>query len=102
MTKRDARALGYRTGYDIARQNFDDAAKAFIQEQGERGKIEAGQKDALIDHVVSVATETESEHYRQAQEFNESRDPDGMWAAYEDGVYKGAVAAARKEAADPW
>ncbi len=78
MTQREARDMGKDIGYEIASDN------------------NRGQSD---DDLFKEALETESEHYRQfspfeftAREFNDSRDPDAMWEAYESGVAAGARA----------
>lgn len=99
-TIREAKSTGYDTGYGIAQDNFGELFEQFQKKHG--GAVAVGDEDALIDFVVSESLETEQEHYRQfspfeftAQEFNESRDPDAVWEAYDDGVAKGARKAAK-------
>lgn len=84
--KKDAYRTGFGVGYSIAESNYTSA----IPEHPAPGDFES---------FTSDCQETESGHYRQfspfeftAQEFNESRNPDGVWSAYEDGVYKGIQA----------
>lgn len=96
MNKREARAEGLHNGYSIARENAGDAAKAWLE-----GKSDA---DDLISAIVSMAGETEQDQFRQFSPFehfahalNECGDrSEGLWEAYETGVYDGAVRAAKK------
>ena len=81
--KKDAYRTGFDTGYSIAELNYTSA----IPEDPTAEDFECFAEDCV---------ETESDHYRQfspfeftAQEFNKSRNPDGIWSAYEDGVWKG-------------
>lgn len=85
VSQRDAYKEGYDTGYDIAynNQNLTDTMSK--------------------DEFISECIETESEHYRQfspfeftAAEFNSSRNSEGLWDAYDDGVSKGVTKAANE------
>jgi hypothetical protein len=93
-TKREAYEVGYEIGSSIAEANFREFAHSHRQIT-DRGKF--------LDAFVGAVCETESDHYRQfspfeftAKEFNESKAPDGVWEAYERGVYKGALEAAKE------
>jgi len=104
MNKRDVYKQGYENGYEIAKGSADDVYREWVLE-GVRGK-EAG-RDSLIDRLVADASADESENFRQfspfeffAKEINDSKDPEGLWAAYEDGVHKGASVAAIEYAKD--
>jgi hypothetical protein len=78
-SQKEARQRGLRIGYDIAEENsigFFPGWEKFI--------------DQCLD--------TELSHYRQfspfehiAAEFNRSRNPDEVWGAYNDGVYRGIL-----------
>ena len=98
-TVREAKATGINTGYGIAEDNFRELFERYVLEND---AVQVGEEDKLIDFIVSETLETEQEHYRQfspfeftAREFNESRDPDAVWEAYDDGVAKGARQAAK-------
>lgn len=87
MTKREAYRLGFSTGDEIA----------------ETQASEPEAKGMSCDELLSSVLETESDHYRQyspfedtAREFNDARNPDGMWEAYERGVAAGARRALRQ------
>lgn len=84
VTQRDAYKEGYDTGYEIARMNAHLIHKLGVQK------------------FVSMCHENE-DHQRQyspfdftAHDFNESRNPDGVWDAYEKGVSAGINAAVRE------
>jgi len=81
MSQKEAYRIGRSTGADIMRSNYGDFAMNGVG------------KDDAVDQVC----ETEADHYRQfspfeftAKEFNDSRNPDGVWEAYERGVRVGA------------
>jgi hypothetical protein len=102
-TKREARKMGWDTGVEIASEaeNFVSGFDEFAEQHG--GQVTADQESELLDFLAGQAASHESENLRQfspfeftAREFNESRDPDGVWEAYEDGVFKGARAAAKE------
>lgn len=93
MNKKDAREQGFETGYEIASEHFPDVVK----ENPDLTKTE------IIDAVVESASIHEAEVYRQyspfeqlASEMNKARNPDALWEAYENGVYKGARQAAKE------
>lgn len=84
MDKKTARESGYREGYGIVMVN----------------RVEF--RDMDKDDVMSAVGEIE-ENGRQyspfeffAAEINRSRNPEDLWEAYEDGVFKGANAAYKK------
>lgn len=107
MNKRDVFKRGFSTGYDIAKQNEDDAIKSWVN-WAFNGVVDSNtldlcEGDTIIEAIVHLASVTESEHYRQfspfeffANDINESHDPEGLWAAYDDGVHKGATARAKE------
>lgn len=83
MNKKDVYQKGYWTGYDIAKENINEL------------NPESFCKQELDDFAGSMA-EHESETYRQyspfeffAKDLNDSHDPDGMWDAYDEGVWAG-------------
>lgn len=99
-SKREAFRLGYDVGYGIAEENFRDFFSQYDEEEGEPF---VDDRSEIIDFIAGKASEVESEHYRQfspfeftAQDFNRSRDPDAVWEAYDNGVYRGAKVAAEQ------
>jgi hypothetical protein len=90
MNKKECYNQGFQTGYDIAREN-----RAEYDLSDENGR----------DNFVSEMSEHESDVYRQytpfeffAKEINDTGDrADGLWAAYDDGVYKGILALVKEE-----
>jgi hypothetical protein len=106
MNKKDVYSQGYQTGYDIAWENAADSEARYFETLRREGPPMARWADErrnVMDQIVSDALETESEHYRQfspfeffAADINRSRHADSLWAAYEDGVHKGALAAAKE------
>jgi len=84
MNKKNVYDQGYNTGYDIANSNIytELDSKNFSQEK--------------LDEFISNCSETESEHYRQfspfeffAHDINGCPNSEGLWEAYNQGVYKG-------------
>jgi hypothetical protein len=87
VNQRDAYREGYDTGNGIARMSIHNLKKW--------GR----------ENFVHECLESE-EHARQyspfeftAHEFNESRNPDGLWDAYEKGVYRGIIDVVKKAVA---
>jgi hypothetical protein len=85
-SKKEAYTIGFDTGYNIANSNLYDYTN------------KSSTKILDVDKFTSDMLETESEHFRQfspfeftAKDFNDSRDPDGVWESYDDGVYKGIL-----------
>ena len=65
--------------------------------------IQVGYEDDFIDYVMSAVGEAE-ENSRQyspfeftAKDFNESKNPDSVWEAYDEGIVKGAKAAIKEK-----
>ncbi len=88
-SKKDAYALGRALGQDFIGHNRE----MLTQEDSDSGENWTPE---------GIALSVFYEHYSQfspweftANEFNESRDPDGVWAAFEDGLAVGARKAAR-------
>ena len=82
-TIKNAYQQGYDIGYSIAQSNIQQYNNLTKENQ---------------ENFISDMLETELEHYRQfspfefdAQEFNESKNPDAIWNSYEAGVYKGIL-----------
>lgn len=77
VTQRDAYNEGFDTGYGIARFNVHNLAKwgreKFLEEC-------AGAEENARQYSPFEFT---------AAEFNRSRNPDGLWDAYENGVMAG-------------
>jgi hypothetical protein len=100
MTKKEAYKAGYEIGFDIA----EAQAPELIEELGgfpQRPSLATTQE--LAREIAGFAAQHENEIYRQyspfeffAREINESSDPDGLWEAYEEGVHKGAMTAAKE------
>lgn len=87
MNKREARALGRDAGRSSAENNAWDAFYEW--------KMSGDLDDTLFEHVTSVAFEGE-QNSRQfspfeflAHDINDSRDPEGVWEAYDQGVAAG-------------
>lgn len=77
MTRNEAYGIGKRNGYGIARSN-----RAELTDD--------------VEKFIDLCLETESQHFRQfspfeftAQAFNDSDDSEGLWEAYDKGVYDG-------------
>lgn len=95
VTKREAYAEGRANGYGIAVQNIDDALKAWAFGDDK-------ESDSPFDAIVSMALETEAEHFRQfspfefwAAKLNADEDrAEELWASYDAGVHRGATKAA--------
>jgi hypothetical protein len=90
MNKKDTYQSGYEIGYDIANTNITDLNTE-------------NWNDTILDTFVSEMCETESEHYRQfspfeffAHDINECDNADGLWDAYDNGVYKGILKRVRE------
>jgi hypothetical protein len=99
MTKKEAYQTGYDTGYEIAKAQ---APELVLELGGFPQRPSLATMQELAREIASFASQHESEIYRQyspfeffAQEINDSRDPDMLWEAYDDGVHKGALAAAK-------
>jgi hypothetical protein len=88
MNKTDAYNQGKMTGYDIARENVSEYDLT---------------TDDGREKFVSDMCMHEAETFRQyspfeftAKAFNDSRDPDGVWEAYDKGVYRGVCIAVKE------
>lgn len=99
MTKKEVYQQGYETGYGIAQEQAPES----FDELGGVQPASLATKKELAQEMANFAAQHESEIYRQyspfesfASEINNSRDPDALWEAYEDGVHKGTFAAAMK------
>jgi len=93
----EPRAEGVRNGYAIAMENAVRVANEWLQNGAADG-------ETCETAIVNAALETEAEHFRQftpfeifAKSINDCGDrAEDLWAAYEDGVRRGAVKAARR------
>jgi len=84
MNKKDVKYYGKTIGYDIAKENEQELLSIGMFD------------DDMIDQFASDMAGVESEHFRQfspfeffAHDLNTSHDPDGLWDAYDDGVWEG-------------
>lgn len=100
MNKRTAKRMGFDVGFGIAEQNFRGLLLAYLQQGSD-------EYETFGEYLIGETCRIESDHYRQfspfeftANEFNTSRDPDGIWEAYDSGVYNGAKAALVKNMKD--
>ncbi len=90
-SKKDAYAIGRALGEEFVREN----SELLVETPGMDDEVcEAWSPEEIASHTFT--------HYSQfspweftAKEFNEARDPDGVWAAFEDGLAVGARKAAR-------
>ena len=92
-----AKSMGSDEGYNIANLNFNEILNEYDQD------IQVGYEDDFIDYVMSAVGEAE-ENSRQyspfeftAKDFNESKNPDSVWEAYDEGIVKGAKAAIKEK-----
>jgi len=83
MNKKDVYQKGYWTGYDIAKENMGELNEECFSEQE-------------LEDYSGAMSEYESDGFRQytpfeffAKDLNNSHDPDGLWDAYDEGVWAG-------------
>lgn len=84
MNKKDVYQKGYWTGYDIAKENAYSELNPDCFTQDE------------LEQFSSDMAEHESDTFRQyspfeffAKDLNNSHDPEGLWEAYDNGVWAG-------------
>lgn len=93
MDKRTARQIGRDRGYDLAiNMEFDP------RNIGDHGSLEEAFRSAAFE--AELLSRSYSPWEFTAKEFNESRDPDGVWEEYELGVEIGINKAWRERRKD--
>lgn len=80
---------GWRSGHGIACHNVPQVGETYLLDSSGRVTADADNVREIhrdICHEVEMNNRDFSPFEFIAKEFNESEDPDNVWAAYEDGV----------------